>query len=98
MSSMRIVFAAAYAVRSSKCPASILKMRVHGLMAGGVTLDQLAPPLLVVCIVPSSVPAHITLIFLGDGDRAVMLPNGAAVTPEEYLPALAGTAQVCRVR
>ena len=29
----RIVFAAAYAVRSSKCPASMLKMRVHGLIA-----------------------------------------------------------------
>ena len=34
----------------------------------------------------------------GDGDSAVMLPSGAGVTVLAYLPALAGTAQVCRVR
>jgi len=36
LSSTRKVFAAAYAVPLSKCPASMLKMRVHGLIAAGV--------------------------------------------------------------
>src|SRR3954471_4661659 len=98
MSSTCIVFAAAYAVRSSKWPASMLKMRVHGLMAAGVTLAQLRPPSVVVWITPSSVPVQRMFILRGDGEKAVMLPNGAGVTPEAYLPALAGTAHVCRVR
>src|SRR5689334_7341735 len=98
MSSTRIVFAAAYAVRSSKWPASMLKMRVHGLIAAGVTFDQLRPPSNVAWMAPSSVPAQITPRFLGDGDNAVMLPNGAGVTPLAYFPALAGTAHVCLVR
>src|SRR3954465_9288895 len=94
MSSTRIVFAAAYAVRSSKWPASMLKMRVHGLIAAGVTLAPLRPPSLVGWITPSSVPVQRTLILRGDGENAVMLPNGAGVTPEAYLPAFAGTAHV----
>ena len=58
MSSMRIVFAAAYAVRLSKWPASMLKMRVHGLIAGGVTFVHFAPPSIVTWMLPSSVPAQ----------------------------------------
>src|SRR4051794_4624783 len=98
MSSTRIVFAAAYAVRSSKCPASMLKIRVHGLIAGGVTLDQFRPPSSVTCIAPSSVPAHRMFRLRGDGESAVIEPDGAGVTPEAYFPAFAGTAQLCRVR
>src|SRR5678810_294831 len=98
MSSIRIVFAAAYAVRLSKCPASMLKMRVHGLIAGGVTFVHFAPPSVVTWMLPSSVPAQITLWLRGDSDRAVMLPNGAGVTVLAYLPAFAGTCQVWRAR
>src|ERR1051326_3880189 len=58
MSSMRSVFAAAYAVCVSKWPASILKMRVHGLIAGGVTFVHAAPPSIVPWIGPPSAPAH----------------------------------------
>jgi len=43
MSSTRIEFAAAYAVFASKCPASMLKMRVHGLICGGVTFVHFLP-------------------------------------------------------
>jgi hypothetical protein len=31
-------------VRRSKCPASMLKMRVQGLIADGVTFFHVAPP------------------------------------------------------
>ena len=58
MSSMRIVFAAAYAVSVSKWPASMLKMRVHGLICGGVTFVHFAPPSVVTWMSPSSVPAQ----------------------------------------
>ena len=75
-SSMRIVFAAAYAVSVSKCPASMLKMRVHGLICGGVTFVHFAPPSVVTWMLPSSVPAHRTLTSLGDGDSAVIDPAG----------------------
>src|SRR5579859_6550560 len=73
-SSIRSVFAAAYAVCVSKWPASMLKMRVHGLISGGVTLVHFAPPSSVTWMFPSSVPAHRTVSLFGDGDRAVMLP------------------------
>ncbi len=49
-------------------------------------------------MLPSSVPAQSTLIFFGEGESAVIVPSGAGVTPPAYLPALAGTAQVCRAR
>src|SRR5205085_7419315 len=90
-SSTRIVFAAAYAVFASKCPASILKMRVHGLICGGVTFVHFAPPSVVTWMLPSSVPAQMTLTFLGDGDSAVIVPSGAGLTVLAYLPAFAGT-------
>src|SRR5262245_55189069 len=94
ISSTRIVFAAAYAVALSKCPASMLKMRVHGLIAGGVTFVHFAPPSIVTWILPSSVPAQMTFTSFGDGESAVMAPEGPGVTPLAYLPAFAGTAQV----
>src|SRR5581483_5205600 len=98
MSSMRIVFAATYAVCVSKWPASMLKMRVHGLMAGGVTFFQVRPPSIVTCTLPSSVPAHSTFTLFGEGDSAVMVPRGPGVTLLAYFPALAGTSHVCRAR
>ena len=84
-SSMRSVFAAAYAVMPSKCPASMLKMRVHGLIAGGVTFVHVAPPSIVTWILPSSVPAQIVLMSRGDGESAVMLPSGAGVDDARVL-------------
>ena len=92
------MFAAAYAVRASKWPASRLKIRVHGLIAGGVTSVHLSPPSTVSCRLPSSVPAQITRTSRGDGASAVMVPCGAGVTLAAYLPTLAGTAQVWRAR
>src|SRR5262245_22796758 len=89
-SSRRSVLAAAYAVRLSKWPASMLKMRVHGLIAGGVTFFHVAPPSMVTWMTPSSVPAQMTLTSRGDGDSAVILPSGAGVTVLAYFPALAG--------
>ncbi len=74
MSSIRMVFAAAYAVPSSKWPASMLKMRVHGFIAGGVTFVQCAPPSMVTEIAPSSVPAQRIESFRGDADSAVIAP------------------------
>src|SRR6266436_7781084 len=94
MSSTRIVFAAAYAVFTSKCPASMLKMRVHGLICGGVTFVHFAPPSVVTWMLPSSVPAQRTLMLFGDGESAVIVPSGAGATPLAYLPAFAGTVQV----
>src|SRR6516162_8898265 len=76
----------------------MLKMRVHGLIAGGVTFFHVVPPSVVTEITPSSVPAQIVLMSRGEGDSAVMLPNGAGVTTLEYFPALAGGSHVCRVR
>ena len=49
-------------------------------------------------MLPSSVPAHMTLMLFGEGESAVIVPSGAGVTPLAYLPALAGTLQVCRAR
>src|SRR5579872_6664280 len=95
---MRSVLAAAYAVCVSKWPASMLKMRVHGLISGGVTLLQCAPPSIVTLITPSSEPDQSTLRLRGEGERAVMLPCGPTFTSAAYLPVLAGTGQVCRVR
>src|SRR5262245_2777243 len=94
ISSTRIVFAAAYAVALSKCPASMLKMRVHGVTAGGVTFCHFAPPSIVPWILPSSVPAQMTFWLRGDSESAVILPNGDGVTVLAYLPAFAGTSQV----
>ena len=76
----------------------MLKMRVHGLIAAGVTLVHVPPPFVVVWIVPSSVPVQSTPMLRGDGEKAVMLPSGAGVTVLAYLPAEAGTAHVCRAR
>src|SRR3954464_14616084 len=86
MSSIRSVFAAAYAVRSSKWPASMLKMRVHGLICGGVTLVHVAPPLAVFWMVPSSVPTHSTPMLRVDGESAVIEPCGCTFTVLAYLP------------
>src|SRR5512135_2353537 len=76
----------------------MLKMRVHGLIAGGVTLVHFTPPSSVTWIAPSSVPAQITFTSRGEGASAVMAPSGATVTPLAYFPALAGTSQVRRAR
>src|ERR1700733_4105995 len=98
MSSSRRVLAAAYAVAASKWPASMLKMRLHGLICGGVTLVHFAPPSVVSWMRPSPAPAQSTLTSSGEGARAVMEPCGAGVTVAAYLPALAGTSHVWRVR
>src|SRR3954452_3173803 len=84
MSSIRIVFAAAYAVRLSKCPASMLKMRVHGLICGGVTFVHFAPPSVVTWILPSSVPAQRILTSRVEGESAVIEPVGDGVTLFAY--------------
>src|SRR5690242_12535506 len=76
----------------------MLKMRVHGLMAGGVTLVQRTPPVVVTWMLPSSVPAQSTRDVRGDGASAVIVPNGLAVAPAAYLPADAGTGHVRRAR
>ena len=88
-------------VRGERCrsgPASMLKMRVHGLIAGGVTFVHFAPPSVVTWMLPSSVPAQITLWLRGDSESAVMLPSGDGVTVLAYLPAFAGTSHVWRAR
>src|SRR5262245_13217464 len=95
---MRSVFAAAYATSGSKCPASILKMRVHGLIDGGVTFVHVVPPSRVIWMLPSSVPTQTMPIESGLGLSAVMLPIGAGFTVLAYLPTLAGTVHVWRVR
>src|SRR5271169_4689875 len=77
ISSRRNVLAAAYAVLVSKWPASILKMRVHGLICGGVTLVHFAPPSIVTCSRPSPVPAQRTFTSSGDGASAVIDPRAA---------------------
>ncbi len=97
-SSSRSVLAAAYAVSASKWPASRLKIRVHGLIAAGVTLVHLSPPSIVTWRLPSSVPAQITRASRGESASAVIVPWGAGVTLAAYLPTLAGTAQLCRAR
>src|SRR5665213_374798 len=76
----------------------MLKMRVHGLICDGVTLFHFAPPSIVTWMLPSSVPAQITLISRGDAESAVMLPVGAGFTSLEYLPTVAGIAQLWRAR
>src|SRR3954466_3885751 len=76
----------------------MLKMRVHGLIAGGVTFVHFAPPSIVTWIMPSSLPVQITLRLRGESAIAVRLPNGAGVTVLAYLPAVAGTSHVWRVR
>src|SRR6266852_9903379 len=98
MSSMRSVFAAAYAVSVSKWPASMLKIRVQGWIAAGVTFFHVAPPFIVTWMLPSSVPAQRTAPLRGEGDSAVIAPRGVGVTPRAYRPVLAGIAQVCRAR
>ena len=95
---MRSVFAAAYAVSVSKWPASMLKMRVHGWMAAGVTFFHVTPPFIVTWMLPSSVPAQSTPPLRDDADSAVIAPRGVGVTPRAYRPALAGIAQVWRAR
>src|ERR1044071_8819219 len=76
----------------------MLKMRVHGLICGGVTFVHFAPPSVVTWMLPSSVPAQRTFTSRGDGDSAVMLPSGPGVTVLAYFPAFAGTSHVERVR
>ena len=76
----------------------MLKIRVHGLIDGGVTLVHASPPSRVTWIWPSSVPAHRMASERGLGLSAVMLPIGPGLTVLVYLPALAGTAHVARVR
>jgi hypothetical protein len=76
----------------------MLKMRVHGLIEGGVTLVHAMPPSRVTWMLPSSVPAQRMASECGLGPSAVMLPSGPGFTVLAYLPALAGTAQVARVR
>ena len=43
-------------------------------------------------------PTHITPAAFPESDSAVIAPCGDGVTPEAYLPTLAGTAHDCRVR
>src|SRR5512146_2871190 len=76
----------------------MLKIRVHALIAGGVTLLQWSPPSIVTWMLPSSVPAQITARSRGEGESAVIAPSGATVTSLAYFPALGGTSQVWRVR
>src|SRR5271170_7393173 len=76
----------------------MLKMRVHALISGGVTLVHFSPPLVVTWMKPSPVPAQSTFTSIGEGASAVTEPCAAAFTVGAYLPALAGTSQVCRVR
>ena len=92
------MLAAAYATSGSKCPASMLKMRVHGLIDGGVTLVHVMPPSRVTWMLPSSLPAQRMASERGLGLSAVMLPIGPGFTVLAYLPALAGTSHVARVR
>ncbi len=76
----------------------MLKMRVHGLICGGVTLVHFAPPSMVTWIRPSPVPAQSTFTSSGEGASAVMVPRADGFTVDAYLPALAGTSHVWRVR
>ena len=48
----------------------MLKMRVQGLIAAGVTFFHVAPPSDVIWIWPSSVPAHRICTLRGDGESA----------------------------
>src|SRR5580704_13739169 len=98
MSSRRRVLAAAYAVLVSKWPASMLKMRVQGLIWDGVTSVHFAPPSVVSWRTPSPVPAQSTFTSSDEGASAVIEPNGEAVTVEAYLPALVGAFHAWRVR
>src|SRR5271168_4543232 len=82
----------------SKWPASMLKMRVQGLISGGVTLVHFAPPSRVTWIRPSPVPAQSTLTSTGEGARAVIVPSGDGPTVEPYLPAFTGMSHVWRVK
>src|SRR5690242_11198428 len=76
----------------------MLKMRVHGLIVGGVTLVHVPDGPDIIWMLPSSVPAQSTFTSIGDGESAVMLPVGVGVTLAPYFPVLAGTSQVWRVR
>src|SRR3954453_19736008 len=73
-------------------------MRVHAFICGGVTLFHFVPPSVVSWMRPSPLPAHRTLTSSGEGASAVTVPAAEGVTPDAYLPALAGTSQVWRVR
>src|SRR6185312_1753093 len=100
MSSSHIVLIAAYATFGSKWLASSANTRHHGFNCGGVTLSQCAPPSCVTQIRPSSVPAQSRFPFNGDGASAYTTPRsvGLASLLFAYLPTLAGTVQVLRVR
>src|ERR1700689_2677918 len=76
----------------------MLKMRVHGLICGGVTSVHFTPPSGGTWMRPSPAPAHSTLTSSGEGASAVMEAVAAGVTVAPYLPAFAGTSQVWRVR
>ena len=72
----------------------------QGFNCGGVTLSQCAPPSCVTQIRPSSVPAQIRFSSSGEGASAYTTPRsvGLASLLFAYLPTLAGTFQVLRVR
>src|SRR5689334_12880197 len=74
----------------------MLKMRVQGLICGGVTLVHFCPPLVVTWMTPSPVPAQSTLTSRGEGASAVTLPSADGFTVDAYLPALEGMSQVAR--
>src|SRR2546422_3666009 len=76
----------------------MLKMRVPGWIAAGVTFLHVAPPFSVTWMLPSSVPAQRTAPVRGEGDSAVIAPRGVGVTLRAYRPALAGIAPDCPAR
>src|SRR4051794_36936642 len=76
----------------------MLKIRVHGLICGGVTSVHFNPPFVVTWMSPSPVPAHSTLTSSGEGANAVTVPRAVRFTSVAYLPAFDGTSHVCRVR
>src|SRR5690348_7822459 len=100
MSSSHMELIAAYATFGSKWLASSENTRHHGFNCGGVTLSQCEPPSRVTQIRPSSVPAQIKFSFSGEGASAYTTPRwlGLASLLLAYLPTLAGTFHVLRVR
>ena len=76
----------------------MLKMRVHGLIAGGVTLvhfDAAVHRHLDLAVIGAR-PEHARA--MGEAESAVIAPCGPGFTVLAYLPALAGTGHVWRAR